>query len=142
MLSCIITLFLWLALDATNCFSTEAMQRSRPRKSRSQAKVTAQALSGDEKKREEIHTLILNGKYQREDVAKLWEIGNRSSIPALIKVLEDHPSFVRDNGRVVIPLETIYAIEALRKISGLNMGATYQEWSEWWAGSKQYYLPE
>jgi hypothetical protein len=135
MLSCGVALFFLSA-------QSEAAQKSRTRKPRSKANVSLKEKgSGDlETRREEIHRLILNRKYQSDNVAELLEIGNRTSIPVLLKVLKDNPAFVRANGRVVFPLTTIYAVEALRKITGLNMGATYKEWNEWWEKNQKYYV--
>jgi hypothetical protein len=133
-LACGVILFLSLQI--------EAAQESRVRKPRSKANVSfTEKDSADlEKRREEIHRLILAGKDQREDVAGLLEIGNRTSIPVLLKVLKDNPALVRGNGRVFLPLKTVYAVEALRKITGLNMGATYKEWNDWWKKNQKYYV--
>lgn len=83
--------------------------------------------------------MILSGKYRHEDVAELLEIGNRTSIPMLLKALKDNPAFVRANGRMVLPLKTVYAVEALKKITGLSMGTTYKEWNDWWEQNQKYY---
>jgi len=136
-LSCGVALFL-------SCAQIEAAQKSRTRKPRSKATANLIEKGSDEleKRREEIHTLILDGKYQHEYVAELLEIGNRASIPVLLKVLKENPAVVRANGRVSFPLKTIYAVEVLRKITGLNMGATYEEWDEWWEKNQKYYVRE
>ena len=127
MVSCV-GLLLW-------CPEIEAHQKSGSRKPRSQA--TSQP---SEKRLEEIHRLIFSGKYGHEDVATLLEIGDRASIPALLKVLKDNPASVQDKDRVRYPLKTIYAVEALRKITGLNMGASYKEWNDWWEKNQKFYV--
>ena len=134
-LTCSIALFL-------SCTQIEAGQKSRTRRPRSKATASLIEKASDnlEKRREEIHTLVLDGKYQHEHVAELLEIGNRASIPVLLQVLKDNPAVVRANGRVSFPLKTIYAVEALRKFTGLNMGATHKEWNEWWEKNQKYYV--
>jgi hypothetical protein len=135
-LSCSVILFLLCAQIGAG----QKNRSSKPPRSKANVSRTEKDLAEFEKRRKEIHRLLLSGKYQREDVAELLQIGDRTSIPGLLEVLKDNPVFVRANGRVVLPLKTFYAVEALKKITGLNIGATYKEWNEWWEKDQKYYI--
>jgi hypothetical protein len=59
------------------------------------------------------------------------EIGNISSVPALLRVLRGNPPVERANGRRAVTSTAALAIAALRKITGLNVGASYEQWNQW-----------
>jgi hypothetical protein len=43
------------------------------------------------------------------------------------------------DGRLTYICTAAHALSALRKITGINGGATYEEWSEGWEQNKKYY---
>ena len=136
-----VSLFIFLVL-ATSICSPVAHAVQKYRSSRqlvgSASKITKTCAVDIVKRREELHRLILSGKNEHNGTAELLEIGNISSVPALLKVLKDNPP-VQANGRTRFTVTAALAVAALMKITGLNMGATYEEWSKWWGQSKTYY---
>jgi hypothetical protein len=69
------------------------------------------------------------------------EIGNISSVPALLRVLKDHPSRNLDDGRTSLAATTALAIATLQKVTGLtNVGTSYEQWDQWWQEDKKYYV--
>ena len=119
----------------------EAAQKPRPRKSRVKAKKVPSVPSPADiaVRREAIHKLMLNGEYQHDGAGELLGIGDISSVPALLRVLKDNPPIRKTDGRITYICTTAHALSALRKITGINGGATYEEWNVWWEQNKKYY---
>ena len=82
----------------------------------------------DIKRREEIHQMMLAGKYAHDGAGTLLHIGDMSSVPALLRALEDNPPM--KNGLMICTTEHI--LQALRKITNHNAGITYEQWAAWW----------
>jgi hypothetical protein len=134
------SLFIFLVLVSSMCPQVaHAVQKSRSsqQRVRSAGKITKSCAVDVIKRREEIHRLILSGTNEHNGTAELLEIGNISSVPALLRVLKDNPP-VRANGRTRFTITAALAVAALMKITGLNMGATYEEWNNWWEQRNRY----
>ena len=121
----------------THCFygfPEVAAQRPRIRKTPTRAKQKLAAASVEEvaARREHIHRRMLNGEYQHDGSAELIEIGNLSSVPALLQVLKDNPPTIMPDGRSFGICTIAHAHAALVKITGNKNSRTYQEWSKWW----------
>ena len=131
LLCCCMLLVLWPVS------SVPAAQESLRPMSRSRCKVRA-TRNQLERRRFEIHQLMLRGKCGHAGAADLMEIGKITSVPALLRLRRDNPPVERANGHRVITSTAALAIAALRKITGLNI-ESYEEWVEWWQRSSQYY---
>ena len=117
-----------------NSYQVEASQQSRQRKSRTQRKrQPVQPSPADiAKRREEIHKLMLDGEYQHDGSSELLYIGDITSVPALLQLLKDNPIRKMGDGRYLGTCTVAHAIAALRKITNVDAGATYEEWNTWW----------
>ncbi len=82
----------------------------------------------DLKRRGEVHKLMLKGEYLHDGAGELADIGDISSVPALLVVLKKNPPMA--NGSMICT--TAHALQALRKITGANPGIKYEDWSAWW----------
>src|SRR5215207_1033852 len=114
-----------LPLDGSDC---EAAQKSRPRKPRARAPRIPAEPTPDvtDSRREAAHKLMLNGENQHDGAGELLEIGDISSAPALLRVLKDNPPTRKADGRLTYICTAAHALSALRRISGINGGATYE----------------
>ena len=81
----------------------------------------------DLKEREKIHKAMLAGNYQHDGALQLQTLGDMSSVPALLKVLEDNPP---KHGGVLCTVE--HAVAALKKVTKHDAGFSYEKWKEWW----------
>jgi hypothetical protein len=119
-------------------------------KKRSKAKTTTvvtYSLPTDDERRKQIEERMLKGEYQHDGSGDLMYIGTMESVPALLKVLKDHPPYERKSeippppplpGQAAIQPEPPlfvctyhHAITALRKITGQKL-TWYDEWLAWW----------
>jgi hypothetical protein len=82
----------------------------------------------DLKRRAEVHKLMLKGEYLHDGAGELTDIGDISSVPALLVVLKKNPPM--SNGSMICT--TAHALQALQKITGANAGKTYEDWRAWW----------
>ena len=80
---CFLSLFLLLNLPS-DAFG------QRKAKSKSETKITVEQKT-DEERRKNVESFMLQGKYQHDGSGELMYIGTIESMPALLKVLEDHP---------------------------------------------------
>jgi hypothetical protein len=83
------------------------------------------------RRREQIHQLIFNGQYQHDGAGELGEIGDMTSVPALLRVLKDNPGWLLANGRRAYICTYSHAVAALTKITGHEAHA-YEDWVAWW----------
>jgi hypothetical protein len=74
---------------------------------------------------------MLNGEYQHDGSLELLEIGDITSVPALLRVLKDNPPTIMPDGRLSGICTIAHAYAALVKITGTKH-KTYEEWSQWW----------
>ncbi len=82
----------------------------------------------DIKRREQVHKMMLAGRYAHDGAGELLYIGDMTSVPALLRALKDNPPYA--NGMMICT--TGHILAALRKITGHNAGKTYEEWNAWW----------
>lgn len=82
----------------------------------------------DLKRRAEVHKLMLRGEYLHDGAIELQHIGDISSVPALLIVLKKNP--LMPSGSMICT--AAHALQALRKITGVNPGIKYEDWSAWW----------
>ena len=80
------------------------------------------------RRRKEIHSLMLEGRYQHDGSGELYYIGNITSVPSLLRVLKDHTP-KSDSGPVICTYG--HAVGALRKITG-HIATSYEDWRAWW----------
>ena len=132
-------LLLSLSLSLTlmlfnNSHQVEAAQQSRQRKSQRQRKRKPVEPSPADiaKRREEVHKLMLKGEYHHDGSLELFYIGDITSVPALLQVLKDHPPRKFIDGRAIGMCTFAHALADLKKITNVNAGTTYEEWSAWW----------
>lgn len=79
-------------------------------------------------RRKAIHKLMLKGEYQHDGAGELIEIGDLTSVPALLRVLKDNAPR-SDQGFVICTYS--HAVAALQKITGQNL-TKYEDWQIWW----------
>lgn len=94
LLFCLLSFFLFL-----NTVSTSSGQSKIKRKTKI---ATKEKLNDD--RRKEVESLMLDGRYQHDGSGELIYIGTIESVPALIKVLEDHPPRVYQPCKDQIPI--------------------------------------
>ena len=83
------------------------------------------------KRRKQIEKDMLGGNYHHDGAIELMEIGNVSSVPALLAVLKKNPP-MKFGDRLSFVCTTSHALSALRKITGHDAGNTFEDWSAWW----------
>lgn len=83
-------------------------------------------------RRAEVQKWIFSGRCEHAATRELMEIGNIESVPALLRVLENHPPVARPNGRTAVSMTAALAVATLQRITGLSMGMSYSEWHDWW----------
>ena len=114
-------------LGVSACSSTTAVLHS-PEELSSEQSATPIPKPNDSERRVEIEARMLKGEYLHDGSLDLYSIGDMSSVPALLVVLKEYSPAA--NGAVVC--SAAHALEALRKITGVNPGSTYEAWSSWW----------
>lgn len=77
----------------------------------------------------ELYTLMLEGKAGHDGAIWLKDHGDMSSVPALLKVLEDNQP---PEGQSAVICTYGHASDALRAITGESELRTYDEWRAWW----------
>ena len=70
---------------------------------------------------------MLAGNNQHDGAIALQTSGDMSSVPPLLKVLEDNPP---KHGMLLCTFE--HAVVALRKITKHDAGFDYERWKAWW----------
>lgn len=67
----------------------------------------------------------------------LAQVGNKSSVPLLIRALRWHPPFEHE-GRQLIECTTAHCRDALNSLTGEKFGTSAERWKQWWdeTGSK------
>jgi hypothetical protein len=84
----------------------------------------------DRKEIEQYKRELLEGKGNDHDFPMmLAETADINCVPALIAVLKRHPLF--DNGEMICT--RAHCLDALRKLTGQNLGNTDEVWENWWA---------
>lgn len=82
-------------------------------------------------RRNQIHKLMLEGKYQHDGAAELIYIGDITSVPALLRVLKDNPPSISGDGSKSYICTYAHAVAALMKITGYK-AESYEDWDAWW----------
>lgn len=121
----------------------------------SQTKISTFKPSDDER-RKTVEKLMLDGGYQHDGAGELFYFGTIESVPALLKVLKDHPPAIEkveeeeNEPEIILPGQIrtlsvppkreprklyictyIHALNALQKITGQTF-LEYQDWKNWW----------
>lgn len=138
-------LSLLTTLLAFGCVSVDAQKR-RSKKPRTTTVVTYRPPTPDER-RKQIEERMLKGEYQHDGSGELMYIGTMESVPALLKVLKDHPPYepkpeippppplsgqaaAPEPQRIVV-CTYAHAVQALVKITGQKL-TSYDKWLAWW----------
>jgi hypothetical protein len=88
----------------------------------------------DRQKIEEYKKLLLAGEGNDHDwPSELAETGDVSCVPALITVLKRNP--IEEDGSWICTRD--HCLQALRKLTGANLGDTDEVWINWWADYKR-----
>jgi hypothetical protein len=139
-------LFLLLGVFLLAAFNSHEASAQKIQPVKKQTVKTTSKTSTDSFRRQ-IEASLLRGEDQHDGSIKLIEIGTIESVPALLKVLEDHPPFNGNPGKNVDDLNKnsatnsepkksyictyAHAVAALRKITGQNY-TEYEDWRNWW----------
>ena len=140
---------LFIIVGATGIiFATQSIKKSQARK-RSHApqtqtkSVTGTGMPGGITKElaqknpqllKEIQDKLLKGEASDHDTPRaLVEIGDISSVPAMLAVLKRNP--MRPDGLMICT--RAHCLAALIKLTGNNVGKTTEAWEKWWEGYKK-----
>ncbi len=82
--------------------------------------------------------VISQGSGHHDTYLKLAKVGNKESVPLLIKALRREVPPFDHEGRQAVVCTTEHCVEALRSITGEDYGFSADQWEIWWknTGSK------